>query len=793
MIEQPCVMADWRRTKLFLEFAQRRLHQGKSTAQVDSQGIVWRRFEFGDIALAVPAIGPGWAFESALRPALESLPACAGTLLDPASSSTASQQRRIDEVVKKIRVGGHCSRLCFAIHAAILATACSTFRIADNLLGSLVYGSNPSQWHKNWRGDLLSILEGLTHLHLVESDRHADEWGSATTLLNHVADLRGTSSDVCDCCSELDTRSHHHFLIVAGRGFLGALEQLATVERDDGTREYDFYEKQKLRQLGKRGHTCSVFLPAILGNPRSELRLSPKQQRLLAALVRELTRPPKATSKTSHGLVQHENLIPSTNGKHQLSCSQLDPGTDYVCFGGNGVRRGLGYLLLSERGWLSKCGYRHEAVRGFFDDLNSLCERLGLIAVGIRRTDQSMVDLTTMQSLAGEQAGRRELEDVHLRVYGPQDFLERWTSLFGFSAMDTSHPIGPTAADAMNEELRRLTITQKQLAEGIEVDPSYLSKVLRGKKPLSNSLLAKIRTHLIQKMAMPRKEGQLDRAIRKYSPSSNALLDVAYGYLDLGWTVIPQLPGKKRPAIKWKKYQQQAPSRSEWQTWAKQWPDAGLLLVLGKVSDVLVIDVDGLDAYEALLARLGMEPIAPKVISGSRAPGRFHLYFAYPEIDTDPKATPWHPKLEFRGEKGLVVLPPSLHSSGHLYKWSEGQSMDELIPPPLPWRVLDALRDECKTCEPRRQVAATSLADDGFPKRLGKTTLEFLAGKYAQGPHWNDRLYRAACDMQSRGVSQEEATRLLESGAEPRSDSDRSQMIRTIDSAYSHPRDPSRS
>lgn len=170
------------------------------------------------------------------------------------------------------------------------------------------------------------------------------------------------------------------------------------------------------------------------------------------------------------------------------------------------------------------------------------------------------------------------------------------------------------------------------------------------------------------------------------------VLGAALSYLGRGFAIVPQRPGDKKPCVRWKAYQVRLPTREEMTDWlTHQFPEAGLAVVLGPVSNLFVIDVDGPEAHAELIARLGSEPIAPKVLSGSGKPYRYHLFFRHPGIETRAKITPWHPNLEFRGHRGIVVLPPSLHKSGKRYEWAPGQSLDDFPLPDLPAPVLEAL------------------------------------------------------------------------------------------------------
>ena len=202
------------------------------------------------------------------------------------------------------------------------------------------------------------------------------------------------------------------------------------------------------------------------------------------------------------------------------------------------------------------------------------------------------------------------------------------------------------------------------------------------------------------------------------------------------------------------------------------------------MSGIFVIDVDGEEAHNALLNHLGKEPLAPKAISGSGKPYRYHLYFRCPDLPTKAKQTPWHPNLEFRGKGGIVIIPPSLHPSGKRYAWAPGQSPNAMEFSKVPSQVLNALtplRPVKKA--PRKSRIKPVAGIDTSPR-----TLEFLSGKWSEGPGWNDKLFHAACDLCGRDMPLEEGEPLLLAGAHPWSVGDEELARRTIASAYSQPR-----
>ena len=83
---------------------------------------------------------------------------------------------------------------------------------------------------------------------------------------------------------------------------------------------------------------------------------------------------------------------------------------------------------------------------------------------------------------------------------------------------------------------------------------------------------------------------------------------------------------------------------------------------------------------------------------------------------------------------------------GKPYRWAQGQSISEVNS-----RV--AARD-CRS--PRACVLSPHRRECRWLARPLKTnisgsTAAFLSGKYADGPGWNERLFRAGCDLSARG------------------------------------------
>jgi len=315
--------------------------------------------------------------------------------------------------------------------------------------------------------------------------------------------------------------------------------------------------------------------------------------------------------------------------------------------------------------------------------------------------------------------------------------------------------------------------------------------MLSGKRRLSEDVVTRLRDWIDGRSVEAASFTQTNPVpipiVSLHSPSRHAPLSslgIAMEYLRRGWSVIPQIPGQKQPPIRWKEYQDRVASEAEMLSWWTRWPDAGIALIAGPLSGILVIDVDSEDAHRVLTERLGGIPNAPAVRSGSNDPHRYHLFFKHPAVRTKAKATPWHPKLEFRGHRGLAVLPPSMHKSGNRYVWLDGRSLNDLDIPDLPAAIVDALTPVTPVLQ--RAATVPSSRHDVSP-----STEEFLRGVWADGPNWNDRLFKAACDLHARGFGREEAVALLVAGAHPLDGTEADQVGRTIESAFSHSREPS--
>ena len=127
--------------------------------------------------------------------------------------------------------------------------------------------------------------------------------------------------------------------------------------------------------------------------------------------------------------------------------------------------------------------------------------------------------------------------------------------------------------------------------------------------------------------------------------------------------------------------------------WWQRWPQANLALMTGRRFDVL--DLDGEQGVEALRAALCIEPLAhpgPVARTGGRG---WHLLYAPTGLGNRVGLLAG---VDWRGRGGLIVAPPSQHTSGHRYTWARpltatlpevpAELRRLLAPPPTPRTTL---------------------------------------------------------------------------------------------------------
>ena len=169
--------------------------------------------------------------------------------------------------------------------------------------------------------------------------------------------------------------------------------------------------------------------------------------------------------------------------------------------------------------------------------------------------------------------------------------------------------------------------------------------------------------------------------------------DAALRYLCLGWSVIPVRPRGKTPLVHWQEYQRRLPTDTEIEAWFRHWRFANVGIITGKISGLVVLDVDPRHGGDQSLAewrqRYGDLPETVRATTGG---GGRHVYFATPQRVLGNRAGVM-PGIDLRAEGGLVVAPPSIHPSGRHYAWEVSHQPGEIALAPLPPWLLQILRE----------------------------------------------------------------------------------------------------
>jgi archaellum biogenesis ATPase FlaH len=139
--------------------------------------------------------------------------------------------------------------------------------------------------------------------------------------------------------------------------------------------------------------------------------------------------------------------------------------------------------------------------------------------------------------------------------------------------------------------------------------------------------------------------------------NENQILKAALRYCDMGFSIIP-IGENKRPLLaEWKPYQEVCATKEQVEKWFEQFPQANIGIITGKVSNIVVIDVDDKDA--------DISGLIPTAIAQT---GRgFHYYYSHPGFPVHCGIL--RTKIDIKGDGGYVIAPPSLHASGRHYEW----------------------------------------------------------------------------------------------------------------------------
>jgi hypothetical protein len=211
----------------------------------------------------------------------------------------------------------------------------------------------------------------------------------------------------------------------------------------------------------------------------------------------------------------------------------------------------------------------------------------------------------------------------------------------------------------------------------------------------------------------------------------------ACDYARRGWPVLPLQPHGKAPLVAHGVHGASADPAVVLRWWADR-PDANIGVACGPTSGLLAVDLDGdqgLRSWARLEATHG-----PVLTLEQATPNGVHLVLAYPDgVDLGNTTSRLGPGIDTRAAGGYIVAAPSVHPSGHRYRWV-GETIE---PAPCPDWLVQALTEPDPRPAPPR--ATLRPGDDG--RHLARFDgLVDLVAAATEGTR-NARLYWAACRL----------------------------------------------
>lgn len=185
-------------------------------------------------------------------------------------------------------------------------------------------------------------------------------------------------------------------------------------------------------------------------------------------------------------------------------------------------------------------------------------------------------------------------------------------------------------------------------------------------------------------------------------------------YYRLGWSVIPLYPATKIAAVEWKAYQSERMSAQELTAYWENYPTANIGVVCGRISDLVVLDCDGLEALKHFLK---LYPEAAQTRTAKTGEG-WHYYFSGWREGIGNDTRIFGHKIDYRAEGGLIVAAPSIHDkTGLPYRWINDNPIQ-----PLPESLAKLL------IKPKPEAAQTTIEGTMIPAGHRNVVLAAVAG-----------------------------------------------------------------
>ncbi len=279
-------------------------------------------------------------------------------------------------------------------------------------------------------------------------------------------------------------------------------------------------------------------------------------------------------------------------------------------------------------------------------------------------------------------------------------------------------------------------------------------------------------------------------ALQKLTPLQREAL-----YLhDIGLNVLPQ-PFASKGGYPWKTLQYVRLSRTD-ERYSVVRLFAGscnLAIMCGRTSNNLfVIDCESRDAFERHMEAVRLSRIPLWAVRTKRGG---HIYMCASEGEVQSIGPGTLEDAEIKGAGGYVLGPPSLHPEGDPYEWlvREGDAPPTVDIDDINWlQNTDAEPVSLALANKESKADKDGILHDSMFCNLSRATLDYIrTGQSTSEGERNNALFSAACDLAGNGISRSEAEMLLLPVAVS-SGLSHTESERTLESAYSKPRQPAR-
>lgn len=210
----------------------------------------------------------------------------------------------------------------------------------------------------------------------------------------------------------------------------------------------------------------------------------------------------------------------------------------------------------------------------------------------------------------------------------------------------------------------------------------------------------------------------------------SGILTAALSYAHFGYHVIP-LARNKVP-LTGHGFRDASADPAVISAWWGKFPSANVAIACGPKSGLWVLDIDGDEGRESLqllTERNGELPTTPANITKRG----FHVLFKWPNDGRSPRNIVGQigPGLDVRADGAGFTAPPSVHESGHVYRWAKGRSIFDIPAPDAPVWLIEAA---CRKPEPKTPPAEYRPCPDdtwGPAPNYSKAALDAAARRIA--------------------------------------------------------------